>query len=139
MGKINMGRVIIGGLAAGLVLNISETILNTVVLGADLASQLARMGLPPVGGSAIGVFIFLCFMLGIVTVWLYAAIRPRFGPGPKTASLAGATVFFFAYLYGAVGMLVMGFFSSRVLMISLPWGFVEIMLAANVGAYLYKE
>jgi hypothetical protein len=139
MGKINMGRVIIGGLAAGVVLNISETILNTVVLGADLATQLAKFGLPAVGGSAIGVFVTLCFLLGIVIVWLYAAVRPRFGPGPATATKVGFAVWFLAYFYGGVGLLVMGIFSSRVEMITMPWGLVEALIAANVGAYLYKE
>ena len=28
------------------------------------------------------------FILGILTVWVYAAIRPRFGPGPRTALTA---------------------------------------------------
>ena len=36
MGKINIARVIAGGLLAGLVINVSETILNTVVLGSQL-------------------------------------------------------------------------------------------------------
>ncbi len=139
MGKINMVRVILGGLAAGLVLNISEFILNTKVLGAELAAHLAKMGLPPVSGAAIGVFVMLCFLLGIVTVWLYAAVRPRFGPGPKTASVVGSAVFFLAYLYGGVGMVALGIFPSQVEVTTMVWGFVEIMLAANVGAYLYKE
>jgi hypothetical protein len=139
VGKINMVRVLIGGLAAGVVLNISETILNTVVLGADMAAELAKMGLPAIGGSAIGVFVTLCFLLGIAIVWLYAAMRPRFGPGPKTAAITGVAVWFLAYLYGGIGLMVMGFVSSHTAMISLPWGFVEVMIAAQVGAYLYKE
>lgn len=139
MGKINMVRVLLGGLAAGVVLNISETVLNTVVLGADMAAQLTKMGLPQVSGSAIGVFVTLCFVLGIVSVWLYAAMRPRFGPGPGTATKAGLAVWFLAYFYGGVGMLVLGIFSSRVEMITMPWGLVEVLIAANVGAYVYKE
>ena len=139
MGKINMVRVILGGLAAGVVLNISETILNTVVLGADMATQLTKMGLPQVGGSAIAVFVTLCFLLGIAIVWLYAAVRPRFGPGPKTACIAGGAAWSLAYLYGGVGAVVMGFVSSHAAMISLPWGLAEVLIAANVGAYLYKE
>jgi hypothetical protein len=139
MGKINMVRVLLGGLAAGVVLNISETILNTVVLGADMAVELTKMGLPAIGGSQIGVFVTLCFLLGIAIVWLYAAMRPRFGPGARTACITGAAVWFLAYVYGGVGSVVMGFVSSHAAMISLPWGFVEVMIAANVGAYLYKE
>ena len=35
MGKINMTRVILGGLLAGLVINIGEFILNDTILGED--------------------------------------------------------------------------------------------------------
>jgi hypothetical protein len=104
-----------------------------------MAAELAKMGLPAIGGSAIGVFVTLCFLLGIAIVWLYAAMRPRFGPGPKTAAITGVAVWFLAYLYGGIGLMVMGFVSSHTAMISLPWGFVEVMIAAQVGAYLYKE
>jgi hypothetical protein len=31
------------------------------------------------------------FLIGIFAIWLYAAIRPRHGPGPKTAVCAGAS------------------------------------------------
>jgi hypothetical protein len=34
------------------------------------------------------------FVQGIATVCLYAAIRPRFGPGPRTAAIAGTSVWF---------------------------------------------
>jgi hypothetical protein len=35
MNKINMGRVILGGLLAGLAMNVSEFVLHAVALGAD--------------------------------------------------------------------------------------------------------
>lgn len=139
MSGINMARVVIGGIVAGLVIDVSEFILNMMVLGTDLNAAMARLNLPPVGGQAIAVFVVLGFVLGIVTVWLYAAIRPRYGPGPKTALCAGAAVWFFAYFYSAMGMLVMGMFSTRLITISLVWGLAEILIASVVGAALYKE
>jgi hypothetical protein len=45
---INTARVVIGGVVAGLVLNVSEFILNMVVLGADMKAAMARLNLPPV-------------------------------------------------------------------------------------------
>ena len=38
------------------------------------------------------------FLVGIFAVWLYAAIRPRYGAGPKTALCAGAAVWGIGYL-----------------------------------------
>lgn len=139
MSRINMRRVILGGIAAGVVINVGESILNLVVLGADMEAAMARLNLPPIGGQAIGVFVFMGFVVGILTTWLYAAIRPRFGPGPKTAMCAGATVWFFAYFYSGLGMVVMGMFTARLMTIAVAWGLVEILVAAVVGAALYKE
>ena len=99
MGKINLTRVLLGGLVAGLVINIGETILNMVVLGAEMEASLAARNLPPVGNDAIGSFVVMAFSLGIAIVWLYAAIRTRFGPGVPTAVLAGSAAWFFAYMY----------------------------------------
>ena len=33
--------------------------------------------------------VVLIFLVGILLIWLYAAIRPRYGAGPGTAVLAG--------------------------------------------------
>lgn len=139
MSTINLGRVISGGLLAGLVINIGETILNVPLLGAEMETSLKALNLPPVGGTAIAYFVILAFALGIATVWLYAAIRPRFGPGAKTAACAGAFVWFFSYLYPAVGHGVMGLFPAKILTIGLIWGLVEIVIAAIAGAWLYQE
>ena len=43
MGKINMGRVIGGGLLAGLVMNISEFVLHAIVLRADGEAVMADL------------------------------------------------------------------------------------------------
>lgn len=139
MSRINMARVIIGGVVAGLVINASEFVLNMFVLKEAMDAAVARMNLPPVGGQAIGMFVALGFVLGIATVWLYAAIRPRFGAGVSTALCAGATVWFFAYLYPSIGMWAMGMWPTQPLAISLVWGLVEVLLASVAGAWLYHE
>jgi hypothetical protein len=139
VGRINSGRVILGGLLAGLVVNIGESILNLVVIGADMEATLKARNLPPVEGGAIGAFVVLAFALGIVTVWLYAAIRPRFGSGPLTAVVAGVTVWLIAYLYPSTADLIMGMYPGGLVATALVWGLVEIVLAAVAGAWLYQE
>jgi hypothetical protein len=139
MTGINMGRVVLGGLLAGLVINVSEFVLNAVVLADDMEAALARMNLAPVGGSAVGVFMVLAFALGIAMVWLYAAIRPRYGAGVRTALCAGATVWFFSYLYPSIGYAVMGMFSAGSIGLAVIWGLVELLVAAVAGAWLYQE
>jgi hypothetical protein len=139
MGKINIGRVIAGGLLAGLVLNIGETLLNAVVIAERMNAAVAARNLPPVGTREIISFVVMCFGLGIATVWLYAAIRTRFGPGVPTAVLTGVVVWFLAFLWPQMGDAVMQMFPTDVIYIAVAWGLVEVVLAAIAGAWLYRE
>ena len=139
MRKINVGRVLLGGLLAGVILNVGETILNVAVAGQAMEAALAARNLPPVGGPAIGGFVFITFLVGIITVWLYAAIRPRFGPGPGTAVIAALVVWFFAYLHQSVAMVLMGILPAQVMVLGTVWGLVEIVVASIAGAAVYAE
>ncbi len=139
MGTINVGRVLLGGLLAGLVMNISESLLNGVVMASDVEAAMQSLNRPPVGGGAIAKLVLLTFGLGIATVWLYAAIRPRFGVGTKTALIAGLAVWLFAYFYGAVVGSVTGVFPLRLYVIATGWELLATLLAALAGAWLYKE
>lgn len=139
MGRINIARVVAGGLLAGLVINIGEFILNIVVVGDEMNAAVAARNLPPVGNEAIGSFVIMCFGLGLATVWLYAAIRTRFGPGIATAVLNGAVVWFLAFLWPGMGDVVMQMFPSNLVAVAVAWGFVEVVLASIAGAWLYRE
>jgi hypothetical protein len=142
MGKINWGRVFLGGIVAGIVINLSETLLNGVVFKNDMAEAMRALGKNPeamMTGSTMAVWILWGFLAGIGAVWGYAAIRPRFGPGAKTAAIAGVAVWFFACFLPNVAMLNMGLFPQRIIMIGLIWGLVELVVATVAGAWLYKE
>ena len=107
MSSINTASVIKGGFVAGLIINISQTVLNIPVVGAQMETALAARNLPDVGGAAIGMFVGLCFALGLLMVWLYAAVRPRLGPGPKTAACVGLVIWFLIHIWGALGAAAM--------------------------------
>jgi hypothetical protein len=139
MTGINMARVLVGGIVAGLVINIGEFLLNMFVLRTEMEALVARLNVPPIGGQQISIFTVLVFILGIGMIWLYAAIRPRFGAGVSTALCAGATVWFFAYLYPTVSSIVMGIFPAGMATIALAWGLVEVLAGAALGAWLYQE
>ncbi len=139
MGKINLGRVLLGGLLAGLVMNVSESLLNGVVMASEVEAAMQSVNRPAVGGGEIAKLVLLTFALGVATVWLYAAIRPRFGIGTKTALLAGLAVWLLAYFYGAVVGSVTGLFPVRLYLIATGWELIATLLAALAGAWLYKE
>jgi hypothetical protein len=136
---MNGKRIIAGGLLAGLVLNIGEAILNSVVIGKDFDALLQKYGLPDVGGSTIGLFVVMCFLLGILSVWLYAAVRPRFGAGPGTAIRAGLVVWALASVWSNVALCAMGIIPERLALIGTLWALVEMPLATLVGAWVYQE
>ena len=139
MGAINMGRVVLGGLLAGLVIDAGEYLLNGVVLSERMSGALQRLNLPPVGPGAIGVFVVLGFVLGIATVWFYAAIRPRFGAGVRTALCAGSAVWFFAHFYRGIVTGVLGFLPAGQVTFAVIWELVELLVAAAAGGWLYRE
>jgi hypothetical protein len=139
MGKINYGRVILGGLIAGLVLNIGEIVLNALILAKDWDDALKALNRPPMSGSSPFVFIVLIFALGIVLTWLYAAIRPRFIAGPRTAICAGLVVWTLAYAWPSLSAIPMDVFPARLLLISMIWGLLEVPIAALAGCWFYRE
>ena len=99
MSKINWGRVIGGGLLAGLVINVVEYLVNGLWLAADWAAAMKALGKSAEYGAAqIVVFNLWGFAMGVFAVWLYAAIRPRFGAGPTTAYTAAVAAWVPAYL-----------------------------------------
>ena len=139
MNNINFGRVLLGGLLAGLVLNIGEFLLNEVVFVKQLQEMLRRLNVALPGTRFIVIAVVLTFLLGIVIVWLYAMIRPRFGPGPKTAIIAAFIGWFCVYFYS--GTLNSGIYDipTNLLVMGMVWGLIEYILAAVAGAWLYKE
>ena len=139
MGKINFVRVLLGGIVAGILLSVGEFVLNEKVLGAQMKSFSTAHLFKEPPSIFLPVAIGLTLVLGIVIVLGYAAIRPRFGAGPKTAIIAALFAWFGCYLYcGIINALLFGI-PNNTMLIFLVWGLVEYIIAALVGAWLYKE
>src|SRR5688500_12444190 len=97
MSGINIRRVILGGLAAGLVANGFDFVITSYVMGTEFAVMVARLNVSQEAArSWIWVFAVADFLWGLLLVFTYAAIRPRFGPGPRTA-IIGAMILWLAF------------------------------------------
>jgi hypothetical protein len=138
MGKINFGRVLLGGLVAGFVINIGEFLLNGVVLHSQMEADFKRMHLTPPGNSFVVLAVGLTFVFGIVAVLLYAMIRPRLGPGPKTAIVTALIVWLCLGYCGTLNMILISVPTNVILMV-MVWCLVEYTVGILVGAALYKE
>jgi hypothetical protein len=139
MGNINITRVLLGGLLAGLVICFGEFILGWVILGGQWAEVLAEAGMGEFGGGQEASFLIVAILYGIALIWIYAAIRPRFGPGPKTAVVAGLTLWVVAWLLVCAYVIVIGVFPTGLLIAAIVWGLFEFPIAAVAGASLYQE
>jgi hypothetical protein len=140
MGNINLGRVILGGIVAGIVIDIFEGVLNAVVLAnqwATVMTGLGKSGAPSI--KQIIAFNVWGLATGIMIVGLYAAMRPRLGAGPKTAICAGLVIWATAYVLGSAAPVFLHIFPVGLVVTGLAVALVETMIAGVAGAYFYKE
>ena len=139
MGNINITRMLLGGLLAGLVIGVGEYVLGWLILGEQWAEVLAEAGTEEFGGGQIAAFVVVGFLYGIALIWIYAAIRPRFGPGPKTAVVAGLTMWAVAWFLVSTYVMVIGMYPAGLFIAATVWGLFELPIAAVAGAWLYQE
>lgn len=129
--------IINSGLATGLILGIIDGIVSGWWLAADVAERLARSGLsisPLLGPYFIGAD----FLLGIITMWLYVAIQPRFKPEPRTAIIAALIVFLLVRLIG-FGHVVSGEETIRFYLFSAFGQLAGLVTGALIGAKLLRS
>ena len=70
---------------------------------------------------------------------MYAAIRPRFGAGVRTAVYAGLIAWAFSSLLPNTSWYVTGVFSGRLMLYTTLFNLVELVAGAIIGCALYKE
>lgn len=136
MTKINWLRVVGCGLLAGIVWIVLGSVV-TVLLGRDFAAlPNNRVGAPTPGFVLFNVVIDL--VEGISILWLYAVMRSRYGPGPKTAACA-AFAWWFIVTLGDATWCSFGFFPPRTVIPLMIGTLPALIVAAIAGARFYKE
>jgi hypothetical protein len=140
MGKINAGRMILGGVVAGIIINLFEGITHGVFLASRDTEMMTSLN-RPVGGSANQIIALNVwgFALGILTVWLYAAIRPRMGAGPKAAACAGLFVWATASVLAAAVPAILGIYRLDLTLTNIAIELPMLVIASIAGAAVYKE
>jgi len=134
---MNTTRVVWAGLAAGLVMNVLDFITNVTLFGEAWNAAYAALHITP--SPAIPVFwISFDFINGLMIAFLYAAMRPRFGAGPKTAVVAGLLAWAFVHLT-LFSHAVDHVFPPRVLAGTASLEFVSALVGAQLAGWLYRE
>jgi len=136
--------VFLGGLVAGVLWWIFEGLVHGMMLGQDWMAAMTALGKTKEQMEAghihfMALVTLWSLLAGILGVWLYAAIRPRFGPGPKTAVIAGVALWMAVYLLPSLINFAMTLWPTRLTCIPLATSFFESIIATMVGGWLYRE
>jgi hypothetical protein len=140
MGRINIGRLILGGLVAGLVADALGYLVDGVILRERWSDGMILLGHPQFSTMQWVWFNLAGLLGGLVAMWIYVGIRPRFGAGPLTAASAGLAVWL---LTSAIPnfqfMGVLGLFEHHLTIFTTLGALVEIVVGTVLGAALYAE
>ena len=141
MAQINYGRVVLGTLAAGVVANVCDFVINTYLMAGDMQRMAQRLGLNPdvmASSSVATTWVLIDFIYAGLIVWTYAAIRPRLGPGPSTA-ICAAFVIYLSPTIILLGFQAMGIITFDTYLKSSILSLIVAILAGLTGGYVYKE
>jgi len=140
MGKINIGRLILGGIVAGLVSDLLAYLVDGLLLQQGWNDAMLALDHPSLAGNQIILFNVLGLIGGIAAIWVYVGIRPRFGACWKTAIYAGLTVWVIGVLIpNASFMYVALDMNKHLTLYTTLGGLVEVVAGTVAGAALYKE
>ena len=139
---INTSKVVVGGLVAGVVMNVSGFLVQGMLLGKRMESEMVAVAPTLQGkgmdGASMAGRVITQFVVGLLLVWLYAAMRPRFGPGPKTAMYAAFVIWLCGFLF-YLDWLYLGLMSAGLYaMVSIAM-IITLAVAGWIGGMLYKE
>ena len=141
MTKTNLGRIVLGGIVAGIVLDILGYIVDGILLAPQWTAGMTALGKS--GEFTLNQIVSLNLLglaNGIFAIWLYAAIRPRYSPGPKAAISAGLALWVAGVLLPNLAFMgVNGLFATNLTILTTAAGIVECVIAALAGAAVYKE
>ena len=137
--KINITRLIVGGLVAGLIMNVIS-LLSTGLYLSDMMALLNSHGIqPPQSTLSFVTYLLMRFVWGFAAVWFYVVARPRFGSGFKTAMLIGLVFWLSGLFMMVVSYGMMGMFPIDMLILWAAMTLVGILASVAVGAWIYRE
>lgn len=140
MTKINLRRVILGGILGGLVMDLLGYAVDGRMLASEWNAEMHALGRATASNYEIAWMNILGIICGVVAVYLYAAMRPRFGGGTLTAVRAGLIVWVVGSLIpNASFMYLSGLFTQRLAVLTTAGSLAGTLVGTIVGAAFYKE
>jgi hypothetical protein len=137
---VNWGRLLVGGLVAAVVILAIEFGFHWWVRGADWWFFRALAD-PVQEARAILLYAGRYTLVGITAIWLYVALRPRFGPRQKTAVLSGVAYWVIGYALPVWGLyhLIVPDYRAEFLRLPALVALIEVVLGTLAGASVYHR
>ena len=139
---INAGRVVLGGLVAGVVRLVGGTVVRVFVVGPLFFEQLARSqpGIAAAMEATPGRIqvVAINLLMGIALIYMYAAMRPRFASRLATVLSAAIPAWLLATsVWGLTA--AMGLFSWPHVIVDASLTFLTVVVATYLGSSIYKD
>jgi hypothetical protein len=141
MARINWGRLILGGLIAGIILFVTDGFIHEKIAREDWMALYDALRTTPPEPHGLSMAYFAVFELGrgFIAMMFYATMRAYFGAGPKTAVLAGIVAWIAFSLTGPAQFIPLGFYSNALWLKVGALHLVTTIIATIAGAALYKD
>jgi len=136
---MRIGSLLLGGLVAGLVINLSGMAVVRFLLGPGYVESLMSHVPGPVGPATLVRHLAVRFGFGLLGVALFAVLRPQFHGTVPAAVAAGVFLFLAAYVPLAMMLNEIAVLVGWKLWATLAWGAAEAIVAVLLGSLLYER
>lgn len=141
MNRIKVGRLIVSGLITFFVFITVEYLVERVIggylFGGGIERWMYSIAVPNWGVTNNIINISIALVNVTVVMWLYAALRPMFGVGVRTALITSGfmLVFVSSFTFNQVNL---GIYPLHVAIVELAYQYIELPIALIAGAQYYE-
>ena len=141
MRNVNWGKFVLGALIVTAICFVSDAFLHQRVVTEQWESVIAALGatVPEHAGFSMIWFVVFEAGRGFLAMYVYVLLRPRLGPGVKTATWAGVVTWVAFSLTGPAQFIPLGFYSTTLWFTVAIYQLVFTIIAAIMGAAPYSE
>ena len=141
MSNVNWGRFVLGALIVTAICFVSDAFLHQRVVAEQWQAVIAALGatVPEHAGFSMIWFVVFEAGRGFLAMYVYVLLRPRLGPGVKTATWAGVVTWVAFSLTGPAQFIPLGFYSTTLWFTVAIYQLVFTIIAAIMGAAPYSE
>ena len=142
MKRINYGRVLLGGILAGVLMFMADGFIHSKLLHEHWMAAMKAAGRSVEAeehGSDMLYFAAFELLRGLAVAGLYSVFRTHCGPGPKTAVCAALFLWAVMFPIFFLQEIPLGFYSTTLVGLWSLYEVVPSVIAGLVAGALYKD